>query len=227
MKDKGIHDLIEQGNEERKKKSWQTIQSGFEQGTVVELENNGTNTAALLKSKKFVIPVTVVTVIIIALILTLALFDWDRPNNTVRFYQSDEYESAISDITLKEYSQQNNFDIIYFDWYAETDDYVDRVFLLKDTNEVICFQETIYDNNTDNSIIIFVTEKNVQLDFLSIYDYLTDSYNSNVGITVQWGGDSNKVFAKFECKGYTYYLQIDDIVGPKEDILRYVEMLLS
>lgn len=226
MKDKEFHDLIEQGNENRKKKSWDTLQKNLGKEVDSNIQNNGSNTATLIKSKRFIIFAATAVCLIAAVLLIVFLLK-EEVKNEFRFYSNSEYESVMTDMTLKEYSQEKGGDILYLDWYDETDDYLDTKYFLKDTEAVICFREEIYDNNTDNYITIFVTEKSVHLEFLSIYDYLQGSYSSNSGIVVQWGGDFNKVFAKFEYGNYSYYLQIDDLSGPKEDILLYVEMLIG
>lgn len=228
MNEKDFHNLIEQGNDGKKKKSLQVVQSRIEQDIVIENTNVGSNSAALLRSKKYIIPITSAFVLIIALILFLSLYDWGRKDNLFRFYSREDYSLVETDITLKEYSQQNTLDLLYFDWYADTEFCSDVIYKTNQSEEVICFREKIVDNDFENIIILYVVEKDVQIDFLTIYETAcTSEYVSDTGVSLLWGGDATNVFATFILGDFRYYLQIDNIVGETEEILMYAETLIG
>lgn len=225
MKEKKIHDLIEQGNEENKKQSLQTVRNNLEQDNVVDGVNNGINAAAI-RSKKLIVPIAAAFFAVVALILCLTLYDWGR---TDEFYFSSNgsYIFQTTDMTLKDYSEQNGYGLLYFDWYEETD-YNDKVCIANDTEEIICFREYMADEKLGNDIILYVAANNIKLDFLSIYDDLSETYVSG-GTNVKWGGDyiTSDAYATFEYGGFNYYLQVNRIAGGVEQILHYVDILLN
>ena len=71
----------------------------------------------------------------------LSLKNGTNDDNKGRYFTSQSYEIVATQSTLKEYAQEIGKDLLYFDWYAETDHFKDRAWRLNDTQELICFQE--------------------------------------------------------------------------------------
>lgn len=227
MNDNKIHDLIEQGNAERKQESWEQIEGNLYFDGEEEPRHNGGGTLAVVRSKKFIACACAVFAVLVALILFFALYEHDDGNDELRFYSSDEYSATFTSVTLKEYAEQNGLDILYFDWY-ESGYFFDAVFTLKDSDEILCYREEIYDDELYNIIVLFVVEEDTELDFFEVIELVcSTAYESSSGVTVMWGGDSSCVYAHFEYNGFKYYLQIDDIEGGTESILHYAELLLG
>lgn len=228
MKEKNIHDLIEQGNKEQKNKSWEVLEENLNLNEIDGEQHNGRNTLSINRSKKFIICTATASAILLALILFLILFDFDKSGDDFRFYSESEYSQTITDITVKEYSEQNDLGLLYFNWYDETYFLEDIIYILSETNEIICYHETIFDNDLENLISFYIISKDVELDFLSAFENVCNlSYESSSGINVLWGGDNESVYALFEHKKFKYYLNIEQIGDDIEGILHYVEVLIG
>lgn len=229
MKDKKIHNLIEQGNKETKEKSWQVLEESLCYNQKSEKQENGGATLSIVLNKKIVFAAILFIVLLgVALILILNYVNDKRTFDDFRFYAESDYSQTITDTTLKEYSDDNNLGLLYFDWYDETYYIEDIVYTLNESGDVVCYRETIFDNVLGNLIVLFIVENNVNLDFLNIIDNTcTFDYQTESGQHILWGGDELSVYAIFGNNGFKYYLQVDDINGAPEDILLYVENLIS
>lgn len=229
MKDKKIHDLIEQGNKETKEKSWQVLEESLCYNQISEKQGNGGATLSVALNKKVVFAATIFLVLLcVALILILYYVNDKRTFDDFRFYAESDYSQTITDTTLKEYSDDNNLGLLYFDWYDETYYIEDIVYTLNESGDVVCYRETIFDNALGNLVILFVVENNVSLDFLNIIDNACIfDYQTKSGQQAFWGGDELSAYAFIENDGFKYYLQVDDITGGAEEILHYVEVLIG
>lgn len=229
MKDKKIHDLIERGNKETKEKSWQVLEENLCYNQVSEKQGNGGATLSVALNKKVVFAATIFLVLLcVALILILYYVNDKRTFDDFRFYAESDYSQTITDTTLKEYSDDNNLGLLYFDWYDETYYIEDIVYTLNESGDVVCYRETIFDNALGNLVILFVVENNVSLDFLNIIDNACIfDYQTKSGQQAFWGGDELNAYARINHLEYTYYIQVERINESPEDILLYVENLIS
>lgn len=229
MKDKKIHDLIERGNKETKEKSWQVLEESLCYNQVSEKQGNGGATLSVALNKKVVFAATIFLVLLcVALILILYYVNDKRTFDDFRFYAESDYSQTITDTTLKEYSDDNNLGLLYFDWYDETYYIEDIVYTLNESGDVVCYRETIFDNALGNLVILFVVENNVSLDFLNIIDNACIfDYQTKSGQQAFWGGDELNAYARINHLEYTYYIQVERINESPEDILLYVENLIS
>lgn len=229
MKDKKIHDLIEQGNKGTKEKSWHVLEESFSYNQVYEQKENGGSTLSVAINKKIVFAATIFIVLLgVALILIFNYANGKKAFDDLRFYSESEYSQIITDTTLKEYSDDNNLGLLYFDWYDETYYIEDMVYTLNESGDVVCYRETVFDNALGNLIVLFVVENNVNLDFLNIIENTcTFDYQTESGQHILWGGDELSVYAILGYNGFKYYLQVDDINGKPEDVLLYMENLMS
>ena len=70
--------------------------------------------------------------------------------------------------TLKDYAKKIGKSLLYFDWYEETDYLKNKALSLKDTQEVICFQEDIIDINSGCMMYIYVVEADTIIENFSV-----------------------------------------------------------
>lgn len=226
MKDKKMHDLIERSNRQKKDASWREIDENL-QCEEEDGRYNGGGTLAAVRGKKFF--VAAAAVIILAAVVAMAVLLFRMPDNAgddLRFYSESDYEQIITDTTLKEYSGKNGLGMLYFDWYDGTYYCEDMAYALRDSGEVVCYRETIFDNAEGNLVALFVVDGGVALDFLEIMDGACSfTYETAAGCTVRWGGDRLSAYARLKYGGYSYYLRIDGINGGAENILHYAELL--
>ena len=142
-----------------------------------------------------------------------------------RYFNAQSYDSIETEITLKEYAQEIGVNLLYFDWYGQTDHIKDYKWQVKDTQETICFQEEIVDINTGSIVNIHVVEKDTEIDTLSA-DELTENVTQKNNINIYWKSNIEEAYANFVYEDYRYYLRVLD---PYQEtyILDLVEELLS
>lgn len=229
MKDKKIHDFIEQGNKETKEKSWQVLEEDLYSNQISVQQKNGGATLSVALNKKVVLVATIFLVLLgIAFILIFYYVNDKRTVDEFRFYAESDYSQTITDTTLKEYSDDNNLGLLYFDWYDETYYIEDIVYTLNESGDVVCYRETIFDNDLGNLIVLFVVENDVSLEFLNIIDNACIfDYQTKSGQQAFWGGDELNAYARINHLEYKYYIQVERINESPEDILHYVENLIS
>ncbi len=126
---------------------------------------------------------------------------------------------------MKEYSIQNNNEILFFDWYLDTDFHESIITELIETKEIICLEETMTDMETGYNVTLKVTDTSTYIDFLDAYEelFVNEQYVSE--IRVEWGGSTFNAYARFEYNNYRYYLEIPNALEPSVT-LEYVEQLL-
>lgn len=222
MKKENIHDLIERGSAQQKEQSWERIEGDLCIGGAEQPCGGGA--LAIVRSKKFIV-CACLAVCVAAILLAVLLRQGGEDD--FRFYSQDDYAITATDVTIKEYAQQNGLDILYFDWYEQPAYYSDAVYTLNGSDEVICYSERILDIAAGNFISLYVTQGNTQLDFLDFFTSLCpEEYAGSGGVEIMWGGGIDGAYAWFECGGYKYYLRIYGTEGSAEVVLDYAELLL-
>ena len=168
-RERKFHELIEQQNREEKDAAWAKLQQKEAEREKKEF------TPALPKTRSFfrrkwvqIVASSVVTVGIgvFAMWGFLSLKDGNNDNKG-RYFSSQSFEKVEVQYTLKEYAQEIGENLLYFDWYEETDYLKNQAWQLKDTQEIICFQEDIIDVNTGCPIYIFVIETDTEIENFS------------------------------------------------------------
>lgn len=225
-RERKFHELIEQQNREEKDAVWAKLQQK-------EAEREKEKPVpALPKARSFSwrkwtpILASSLTAVVIGVFATwgfLSLND-EKNDNKGRYFTSQSYETVEVQYTLKEYAQEIGESLLYFDWYEETDYLKNKVLRLKDTQEVICFQEDIIDINSGCPIYMFVRESNTEIEDFSA-DEETDRKSEINGVQVDWRYSKFKANAKFIYEDYTYYLRVDEPID-ENHILDLVEELL-
>lgn len=141
--------------------------------------------------------------------------------NKPRYCDSSQYTAIEVDKTLKEYNE----DLLYFDWYTQTDFIQNLAYQLNDTHEIICYQEILTDINTGYLITLYVTDDNTTLELLNRYEALQNSTQVQE-IEVFWSCNTYNTFSCFEYEDHRYYLEVSDSID-ENYILDLTEQLLS
>ena len=226
-KERKFHELIEQQNREEKDAVWARLQQ-----KEAEREQEKP-VSALPKARSFswrkwvpIVASSLVAVVIGAFATWefLSLKNNGNEDNKGRYFNSQSYEIVDSQLTIKDYSLEMGNRLLYFDWYEETDFCKDKVWQLKDTQEIICYNEEIIDINTGCLIYMFVRESNTEIEDFSA-DEETDRKSELNGVQVDWRYSKFKANAKFIYEDYTYYLRVDEPID-ENYILGLVEELL-
>ena len=154
----------------------------------------------------------------------LSLNNGPSEDNKGRYFTSQSYEKVNTQLTLKEYAQEIGKSLLYFDWYEETDYLKSQAWELKDTQEIICFQEEIIDINTGCMIYIFVIQADIEIEGL-FSDEETDKESEIKGIKIDWRYLRFSSYANFVYEDYKYYVRVEEPID-ENYILGLVEELL-
>ena len=225
-KEREFHELIEQQNREEKDAVWAKLQQK-------EAEREQEKPVpALPKARSFSwrkwtpILASSLTAVVIGVFATWGFLSLKEGNNDNkgRYFTGQAYETVEVQYTLKEYAQEIGESLLYFDWYEETEGLKDYAWQLKDTQEIICFEEEIIDINTGCRVYLFVMEVDTTIeDFFG--DEETDQKSEIDGIQIDWKYSKFRSNAKFIYEEYSYYLRLEEPMD-ENHILDLVEELL-
>lgn len=221
-----FHELIEQQDREEKDAVWAKIQRKEAEREKEEPTPALPKTRSFFGRKWMSILASSLAVVVIGIFSTwgfLSLKDGNNDNKG-RYFTSQSYEKVNTQRTLKEYAQEIGKSLLYFDWYAETDHVKDQVWQLKDTQEIICYQEEIIDINSGCMIYIYVVETDTVIEDFSA-DEETDTKGEIKGVQIDWSYLRFSAYATFVYENYKYYLHADDPID-ENYILSLVEELL-
>ena len=226
-KEQDFHRLIEQQDTERKEELWKRIESQTEE---VDDVSNSCNTLAktrknVINNKNLLIISSVFLLVAVLTLVTVILIPKNNEIDNLRYCKDGDYYIIKSDITLKQYANQNNLDILYFDWYDEIDYFEEQQFKLNDTDEVICLQEEIIDIN-GIYLLFYVTDDKTELDLLSIFSDLCIETTTIGATEVKRSINSRDSYAMFAYNGYRYYLKAEEVIE-QDYVLSLVNDLLN
>ena len=224
-KERKFHELIEQQNREEKDAVWAKIQQ-----REAEMGKNTVSVPAKVRSFSWRKWTPILASSLVAVVIG-AFATWgflslngDEEDNKGRYFTSQSYEIVDTERTIKDYVQETGKNLLYFDWYAETDHLKDQVWQVKDTQEIICYNEEIVDINTGCMVYMFVMQVDIEIEnFFAAEE--TDSKNEIKGIQIDWQYLRFRAYANFEYEGYAYYVRVEEPID-ENHILALVEELL-
>lgn len=240
-KERKIHEWIEAQDREEKDRVWAKIKKAEEERlaakraaeALAQQEQPKTEYKPVMKPfpwKRWVAVATSCAVVVGCTLVAAQFMPWDigtsnSSSSGGRYFNTQSYDSIETNITLKEYAQEIGVNLLYFDWYEETDYIRDYVWQVKDTQETICFQEEIVDINTGSAVNIHVVEKNISIDSFST-DENADKETTINNVQIYWECNIEDAYANFVYEDYRYYLRVKD---PYQEtyILDLIEELLA
>lgn len=213
-RERKIHEWIEQQDQEEKRRVWEKI-------CAHEAEMKGEQPPVLPKKPAFSwkkwAPVMACSLAVLGfgVFAMVKFIPWgvdkgnDDGGNGGRYFTNQAYEIVDTTDTLKDYAQDIGKNLLYFDWYAETDHCENQVWKLNDTQEIICMQEEIIDINTGCPIYIFVIEADIELDAFSGDENLQNTTQVE-SVSVNWRVQDDSASCNFEYDNYKYYLRVKE-----------------
>lgn len=216
-----FHNLIEQQSQENKRKSWERLENCCDYITTTTGQES---VIAKMNNKKFII---ILAAFVFMLCSFLIIFITTLPNeqNFNRYCSNEDYNIIPTTETLKDYSETTGKEILFFDWYEQSNYYIDYIFQLKETSEIICYREYMEAIGSDNIIIISITDENTEIDIFETYKLMCDNHYKYKNIDINWGGQET-CYAYFVYKDYTYYIEIDNLLQ-SDLILDYIKQLIG
>lgn len=144
------------------------------------------------------------------------------PDDDIRYCGVNDYVVETGELTLKQYAEQYQINLLYLDWYDETEDYNNYLYKLKENDEIICLQEDLVDDES-NYICLYITDNRTETDFLYWHDAEAEAEKVINGISVYYMYDE-QAWLNFEYQGYKYYLLFD--FDDKEYLFSVAEQMI-
>ena len=225
-KERKFHEFIEQQNREEKDAVWAKLQQK-------EAEREQEKPAPVLPQPRSfswrkwtpILASSFAAVVIggFAMWGFLSLKEGNNDNKG-RYFTGQSYETVEVQYTLKDYAQEIGESLLYFDWYEETEYLKNYALQLKDTQEIICYNEEIIDINTGCKVYLFVIQADITIENFSVEEE-TDRNSEIKQVQIDWSYSRFNAYANFEYEDYKYYLSIDEPMD-ENHILDLVEELL-
>ena len=210
MRERDIHNLIEQQETEKKQRIWEKVCAQVDMTPTQPIK-----TAPRKRTVKWaLIAMAIVCVATLSIVLPLTLRD-NEPS--VRFCDVTQYTVEELSKPLKEYIAENNYKFLYVDWYENADEVITKCGYNKsDRNDIFFFTENIINSDTGENLLFSVTDNKTRVD---VFENYYDDYQliSVQGIEVNYIGERLRSRATFEYNNYNYYLEID--VGEAQERL--------
>ena len=201
MTDKEIYQQIEEYSEES---------NALYEQIHERVENSIVKYAQTKKRRKKILTgilsVATAIIVVLAIVLPIVLQPQD---DEIRYSDTDVLIPDALGCNLKEYYLSHNLSLLYLDWYENAGDlHTFRYYEEGKENDTVYFNEKFTDNNTRYTIILSVMKRNVVVERL---DSKAVEYKiTNIGDTkISYVLTKKSSIAKFEYKGYKYYLEID------------------
>ena len=226
-RERKFHELIEQQNREEKDAVWAKIQQKEAERGKKEPAPALPKTRSFFGRKWVRIMASSLTAVVIGVFATWGVLSLKNENNDAnkgRYFTGQAYETVEVQYTLKEYAQEIGKSLLYFDWYEETEYLKNYALQLKDTQEIICFQEDIIDVNTGCPVYIFVMEADTEIEDFSLASE-TNKKSELKGVQINWQYSKIRASANFIYEDYKYYLRVKEPID-ENYILDLVEELL-
>ena len=204
-RERKFHEFIEEQNREEKDAVWAKIQQKDEPIPV------SSKSRSFSWRKWTPILASSLAAVVIGVFATwgfLSLKD-GNDDNKGRYFNSQSYEIVDTQRTIKDYVQETGKNLLFFDWYAETWHLQDQVWQLKDTREIICFNEEIADIDTDCIVYLFVIQADTEIEGFFV-DKETERTSEVDGIQIDWKYSKYNSNANFIYEDYKYYLRVDE-----------------
>lgn len=206
LREQKFHKMVQQQATDEKEKLWNKTSN--------ELENEDEDLGGVLAKKHYLSrqnKIIVCVVAAIVLIVSIALIcRFLLPNNKedeIRYCGSGDYHYTETIESLKDYSEANNLDLLYFEWYENSLYCMDYQYFLNDTEETICWSEELIDIN-EYDIIQYVTLKNTQIDFLEVILKSCQEQTIIKNTEVKYSVAINETLAYFYHGDYCYYFKL-------------------
>ena len=226
-KERKFHELIERQNREEKDGVWAKIQQKETERQKNEPVPASSKAWSFSWRKWTPILASSLAVVVVGGFATwgfLSLYNEPSEDNKGRYFDSQSYEIVNTQNTLKDYAQAIEKNLLYFDWYQETDFLEDYAWKLKDTQEIICFQEDIIDINSGCMVYMFVIQADIEIEnFFAAEE--TDRKSEINGLKIDWQYSKIRAYANFVYEDYAYYLRVEEPID-ENYILDLVEELL-
>lgn len=221
-RERDFHKIIEAQYSEEKSRFWNKLEPRLDEE---EIELGEVLRKKHFLSKKNIIIISSLAALFLAVAIILICNFTSKKDDPFRYCITGDYYSIETETSIDQYSKENNLDLKYFNWYLDSEFYLDQQYKLNSTNEVICLREELLDKN-GVYIIQYITKHNIKIDFLEFYTNTCSKSYSIVSVNIKYGITNGSTYAFFNYKGYNYYLTLEE-TSDEQYILSIIETLFN
>ncbi len=202
-----LHKMIEEEGREETARAWARLEARLNEMPQYNTPKKSKKRLSP-KLKKILVSCASVAVVVAAGLGFSLGFGLQKPVDDNRYCSANDYVSASSEKTLKDYVVEYQVNVLYLDWYDEAGEYFNTVYKLKETEEIVCFHETLTDEYW-NYVNLYVTDNKTDIDVLSKFNLEIGEENTVNNIKINYTIIKDNVLAKFEYQNYKYYLEVN------------------
>ena len=125
-----------------------------------------------------------------------------------RYCTAADYTLNPLEHNLKEYSDINNKNLLYLNWYEKIDFIEDFKYVLNDDGEEICIREEMVNGETGDEVALYVTDTHTDIDELMKIKEVCIKVKNIIDIEVKWAYNTFNAYALFEYQDWRYYLRL-------------------
>lgn len=226
MRERDVHNLIEQQNPEAKRRIWERISSQL------DLTPAEPQPKKPVKKKRWswaFIAMAVVCVVTLSIVLPITLRGNDDvvDEPQIRFCDSNSYTVDSLGQTLKEYSSEHNKNFLYVDWYDISEETTTRyAFITEDKTDIVFWEEMFINGETGEELTISITDNKTKVDKFEEFEKKYNEIEVNKIKVKLKTNNTQSSMASFEYNNYNYYLNIEFGDG-QERMVEIIESMLK
>ncbi len=224
MKERDVHDLIEQQDPEHKQELLDKIKVRIAEENIFPQTQQNTEhepVAAKKKNKLTLVIASVVTACLLCLAIVLPVTLTETKD---RYCAAGDYQEEVLSYNIKEYASNNNKQLLYIDWYSIADEVTTTLnYSVKDRNDMIFISE-VYINGYE-LVTLHITDNKTRVDIMEKWASCNVELKIN-NISVKTQISSKSILAAFEYNGFRYYLQVDNAANQNR-VAELVEQMLA
>lgn len=220
MREKDVHNLIEQQDPEAKQRLWDKISAQLDIAPQPEAQTKA-QVKSKLKGWHWATIAVALVFVTLSIVLPLTLKD-----DGVRYCDSTQYTTENLEQTLREYAVLHNKEYLYVDWYDIADERNTFYGHMKDNEkDIVFFEERILNSETGYTITLSITDNKTQVDKFEPFSEGTEEFTVKE-VTVKLHQQLWQTLAMFEYKDNIYYLQLD-VGNAKDELIEIIEGMLK
>lgn len=207
MKEKDIHNLIEQQEPEKKQAAFKRIQ---ERLNIAEVP--AAQTAKPKKSvKKRAFAWSAVMAVALCLAIVLPITLTGTPDVKDRYCVAGDYETYPTEFNIEQYASNINKKILFVDWYDIAEECLTDLFVnVNDHDDMIYLREKLVSGETGEIVDLFITDNHTTVDVLSLWQNCNTDCQIN-GINIKFFKMMDSHYATFKYGDFVYYLEITNV----------------
>lgn len=223
-----LHKMIEEEGREETARAWARLEARLNEMPQYNTPKKSKKRLSP-KLKKILVSCASVAVVVAAGLGFSLGFGLQKPVDEDRYCSANDYVSAPSEKTLKDYVLEYQVNVLYLDWYDEAGEYFNTAYKLKETEEIVCFHETLTDEYW-NYVNLYVTDNKTDIDLLEQFNFNGEEEITVNNIPISYKINDEDAFAKFEYQNYRYFIEINFVytdLDYTEHTFNIVEQLLQ